>query len=121
MSKNKLEYEKVGDFYLPKVSFPAEDEKIENIGKYGLLRLEYLKEHKKGYYTFLMINGSVPFELRQIDSAANEKVKKLIKQMAEKENITEELKRNNQLEWVQAMNNIKNRAEEIVLNELIYV
>lgn len=121
MSKNKLEYEKVGDFYLPKISFPAEDEKIENIGKYGLLRLEYLKEHKKGYYTFLMINGSVPFELRQIDSAANEKVKKLIKQMAEKENITEELKRTNQLEWVQAMNNIKNRAEEIVLNELIYV
>lgn len=121
MSKNKLEYKKVGDFYLPKVSFPAEDEKIENIGKYGLLRLEYLKEHKKGYYTFLMINGSVPFELRQIDSAANEKAKKLIKQMAEKENITEELKRNNQLEWVQAMNNIKNRAEEIVLNELIYV
>ena len=121
MSKNKSEYEKVGDFYLPKVSFPAEDEKIKNIGKYGLLRLEYLKEHKKGYYTFLMINGSVPFELRQIDSAANEKVKKLIKQMAEKENITEELKRTNQLEWVQAMNNIKNRAEEIVLNELIYV
>ena len=61
------------------------------------MRLNYLKEHKKGYYTFLMINGSVPFELRQIDSAANEKVKKLIKQMAEKENITEELKRNNLL------------------------
>ena len=60
MSKKELEYQKIGDFYLPKVSFPAEDEKIENIGKYGLLRLEYLKEHKKGYYTFLMINGSVP-------------------------------------------------------------
>ena len=59
MSKKELEYQKIGDFYLPKVSFPAEDEKIENIGKYGLLRLQYLKEHKRGYYTFLMINGSV--------------------------------------------------------------
>lgn len=121
MSKKKIEYEKIGDFYLPKVSFPAEDDNLENIGKYGLLRPEYLKEHKKGYYTFLMINGSVPFELRQIDSAANEKLKKLIKQMAEEENINEELKAKNQMEWVQAMNSIKNRAEEIVLNELIYV
>ena len=78
MSKKELEYQKIGDFYLPKVSFPAEDDKIENIGKYGLLRLEYLKEHKKGYYTFLMISGSVPFELRNVDSAANERVKKII-------------------------------------------
>ena len=57
MSKKELEYQKIGDFYLPKVSFPAEDEKIENIGKYGLLRLEYLKEHKEGYYTFLIPDG----------------------------------------------------------------
>ena len=118
MSKKELEYQKIGDFYLPKVSFPAEDEKIENIGKYGLLRLE---EHKKGYYTFLMINGSVPFELRNVDSTANERVKKLIKQMAEQENVNEELKEKDQMEWVRCMNNIKNRAEEIVLKELIYV
>ena len=75
MSRKELEYQKIGDFYLPKVTLPAEDDKLDNIGKYGLLRLEYLKEHKKGYYTFLMINGSVPFELRNIDSAANERVK----------------------------------------------
>ena len=91
MSKKELEYQKIGDFYLPKVSFPAEDDKIENIGKYGLLRLEYLKEHKKGYYTFLMINGSVPFELRNVDSAANERVKKIIKQLEDEENVNSEL------------------------------
>lgn len=121
MSKKKLEYEKIGDFYLPKVYFLAEGDNLENIGKYGILRLKYLKEHKKGYYTFLMINGFVPFELRQIDNAANEKVKKLIQQMAEKENINEELKTKDQMEWVQAMNNIKNRTEEIALKEIIYV
>ena len=121
MSKKELEYQKIGDFYLPKVSFPAEDDNLENIGKYGLLRLEYLKEHKKGYYTFLMINGSVPFELRNVDSAANERVKKIIKQLADEENVNEELKAKDQMEWVRCMNNIKNRAEEIVLKELIYV
>ena len=80
-----------------------------------------MKEHKRGYYTFLMINGSVPFELKNVDSAANERVKKLIKQMAEQENINEELKAKDQMEWVRCMNNIKNRAEEIVLKELVYV
>ncbi|MEI3391354.1 MAG: TnpV protein [Clostridia bacterium] len=121
MSRKELEYQKIGDFYLPKVTLPAEDDKLDNIGKYGLLRLEYLKEHKKGYYTFLMINGSVPFELRNIDSAANERVKKIIKQLADEENVNEELKAKDQMEWVRCMNNIKNRAEEIVLKELIYV
>lgn len=88
---------------------------------YGLLRLEYLKEHKKCYYTFLMINGSVPFELRNIESAANERIKKIIKQLADEENVNEELKETDQMEWVRCMNNIKNRAEEIVLKELVYV
>ena len=68
-----------------------------------------------------MINGSVPFELGNVDSTANERVKKLIKQMAEQENINEELKAKDQMEWVRCMNNIKNRAEEIVLKELVYV
>lgn len=121
MNRKELEYQKIGDFYLPKVTLPAKDDKLDNIGKYGLLRLEYLKEHKKGYYTFLMINGSVPFELRNIDSAANERVKKIIKQLADEENVNEELKAKDQMEWVRCMNNIKNRAEEIVLKELIYV
>ena len=73
-----------------------------------------MKEHKKGYYTFLMINGSVPFELRNIESAANERIKKIIKQLADEENVNEELKATDQMEWVRCMNNIKNRAEEIL-------
>lgn len=68
-----------------------------------------------------MINGSVPFELRNVDSAANERIKKIIKQLADEENVNEELKAKDQMEWVRCMNNIKNRAEEIVLKELIYV
>lgn len=68
-----------------------------------------------------MINGSVPFELRNIESAANESIKKIIKQLADEENVNEELKATDQMEWVRCMNNIKNRAEEIVLKELVYV
>ena len=80
-----------------------------------------MKEHKKGYYTFFMINGSVPFELRNIESAANERIKKIIKQLADEENVNEKLKATDQIEWVRCMNNIKNRVEEIVLKELVYV
>ena len=68
-----------------------------------------------------MMQCDVPFELRNVDSAANEKVKKIIKQLADEENVNEELKEKDQMEWVRCMNNIKNRAEEIVLKELIYV
>jgi len=121
MSKKELEYKLVGDYYIPNVALPIESEIREKIGKYGLLRLEYLKEYKKGYYTFLMLNGSVPVELRNIDMTAKERVKNIIKQLAEQENINEELKANDQMEWVKCMNNIKNRAEEIVLKELIYI
>ncbi len=69
-----------------------------------------------------MIHGSVPFELRNIESAANERIKKkIIKQLADEENVNEELKATDQMEWVRCMNNIKNRAEEMVLKELVYV
>ncbi len=67
-----------------------------------------MKEHKKGYYTFLMINGLVQFELRNVDSAANGRVKKIIKQLADEENVNKELKAKDQMEWVRCMNNIKN-------------
>ena len=113
-------YIRHGDYLIPCLALP-EDEEQRFIGVWGQRHKRYLKEHKKGYYTFLMINGSVPFELRNIDSAANERVKKIIKQLADEENVNEELKAKDQMEWVRCMNNIKNRAEEIVLKELIYV
>lgn len=91
------------------------------IGKYGRLRLNYLKDFNKGLYTELLIDGTLKQHLLDIDECANERIHVLIKQFAESENVNEYLKEHHQMEWVQAMNNIKNRAEEIVLNEIIYV
>ena len=92
-----------------------------HIRKYGQLRLNYLKNFDRGLYTELLIDGTLKQYLLDIDENANNKVNLLIKQFAESENINEQLKEHHQMEWVQAMNNIKNRAEEIVLNEIIYV
>lgn len=92
-----------------------------HIGKYGHLRLSYLKEYKKGFYTELMLTGMLPDHLASIDKDANKIVSDIIKKLAESEGIDENLKQSNQMEWVQVMNNIKNRAEEVVFNELIYV
>lgn len=116
----KIEYTKVGDYYLPNLVAP-ENMKNFKIGKYGKLRLRYLKEHKKAEYTILLMDNKLQKHLMDIDKTANERFDLLMKQFAEKENITEELKATNQMEWVCRMNNIKNRAEEIIFNELIYV
>ena len=116
----EIEYTKVGDYYLPNLVVP---ENIKNfkIGKYGKLRLKYLKENKKAEYTILLMNNKLQKHLIDTDKTANKRFYLLMKQFAEKENITEELKATNQMEWVCRMNNIKNRAEEIIFNELIYV
>ena len=91
------------------------------IGKYGKLRLKYLKEHKKAEYTILLMDNKLQKHLMEIDKIANERFDLLMKQFAQKENITVELKAKDQLKWVGLMNNIKHSAEEIILKELIYV
>lgn len=116
----ELEYIKCGDYYIPNLVAP-ENMKNFKIGKYGNLRLRYLKEHKKAEYTILLMDNKLQKHLMDIDKTANERFDLLMKQFTEKENITEELKATNQMEWVCRMNNIKNRAEEIIFNELIYV
>lgn len=116
----ELEYRKVGDYYLPNL-VASENMKNFKIGKYGNLRLRYLKEHKKAEYTILLMDNKLQKHLMDIDKTANKRIDLLMKQFAKKENITEELKATNQMEWVYKMNNIKNRAEEIIFNELIYV
>ena len=116
---NKITYRKEGDYFIPNLSLPIQPK--NQIGKYGRLRLNYLKDFKKDLYTELLIDGTLKQHLLDIDECANEKVRLLIKQFAESENVNEYLKEHHQMEWVQAMNNIKNRAEEIVLNEIIYV
>lgn len=95
--------------------------KNTSIGKYGRLRLKYLKQYKKAEYTILFMNNKLQEHLEQIDKEAQKRYDIIIKQLMEKENVTEELKQKNQLKWVGLMNNFKNLAEEIILKELIYV
>ena len=90
------------------------------IGKYGHLRNNYIKEHQRCLYTELMLKGTLTDHLIDIDKAATARVNNIINKLAKAENVNENLKSREQLAWVQAMNNIKNRAEEIVFNELIY-
>jgi len=116
---NKITYHREGNYLIPDLYLPKQPD--GHIGKYGHLRLEYLKNFKKGLYTELLIDGTLKQHLLDIDESATNKVKQLIKQISEVEHIDENLKEHHQMEWVQAMNNIKNRAEEIVFNEILYV
>ena len=109
-----IEYRLVGDYYIPNITIPKA-RRTGNIGKYGRLKLNYMKKYKIPEYTEMLLSNELKSYLLYID-----KLELLIKQMAEKENVNEKLKINNQMEWVRKMNNIKNRAEEIVLNEVIY-
>ena len=122
LSKNKygIEYTKVGDFYLPNIALPK-PRRTGNIGKYGRLRLQYLEEYHKAECMLMRINNELTSHLLDIEDECRTRVKSLVEQMAKKENVTEELKANNQLEWVQKMNSIKSRAEEIAYNEIIYI
>jgi hypothetical protein len=118
----ELEYRKVGDYYLPNIVVPEEniETKGKDIGKYGRLKLNFLKENNKVLYQELLLDNKLHEYLVKTDENANIKVKHLIEQLAEQENVNENLKATDQLEWVQRMNNIKNRAEEIGLKEIIY-
>lgn len=118
--KTGIEYIRKGDYYFPNLIDSA-SVKANELGKYGKLRLKYLLEHKKIEYTILWVENKLRSHLLEIDKTTNERFNLLMKQLAEKENINEELKANNQLEWVRAMNNIKNCVEEIIFRELIYV
>lgn len=114
-----ISYTKKGDYLLPDLIL--EDKERFNVGKYGLLRLNYIKKEKSGLYFDLLVNDKLNEYLHNIDTTVMEKVQKLIKELTEKENITEELKSSNQMLWIGKMNNIKDIAEEIVLKEYIYV
>ena len=115
-----IEYRLVGNCYLPNITI-QKARRTGNIGKYGRLKLNYMKKYKIPEYTEMLLNNELKSYLLDIEDECKEKLDILIKQMAEQENVTEELKANNQLEWVARMNNIKNRAEEIVLKEMIYI
>ena len=118
--KTRIEYIRNGDYYLPNLVDTA-NVKANELSKYGRLRLKYLLEHKKAEYTYLWMENKLRSHLLEIDKTANKRFDLLMKQFKEQENITEELKANNQLEWVKSMNSIKNRVDEIICKELIYV
>lgn len=114
-----ISYTKKGDYLLPNLIL--KDKEQFNIGKYGLLRLEYNKKEKLGLYFDLLVNDTLNGYLHDIDTTVMEKVQSLIKKLAEKENINEKIKHDNQILWISKMNNIKNIAEGIILKEYIYV
>lgn len=114
-----ISYTNRGDYLLPDLIL--EDKERFNIGKYGLLRLNYIKKENLGLYFDLLVSDKLNEYLHGVDITIMEKVQKLIKELAEKENINEKLKESNQILWVSKMNNIKNISEEIILREYIYV
>lgn len=113
-----ITYSKVGDYLLPNLTI--ENTEYHNLGKYGLLKLNYLKKEQKDLYTVLLMKNQLNEYLYRIENEATEKIEYLVQQLTQQEGITEELKEQNQMLWIQKMNNIRNCAEEIILSELIY-
>ena len=116
--KNGMSYTLHGDYYLPDLVLREEE---PTYGKYGMLRKQFLKEHRSARYQYLLLTGKLNEHLNQTDQEAREQVETLMKQMTEKQSVTEELKAQDQMEWVRLMNNIKASAEEIELKNMIYV
>ena len=116
--KNGLGYTLYGDYYLPDLELPEDEE--AHYGKYGILRKTYLKEHGKPYYQMLMLQGKLNKHLNRVDRKAYERVEVLVMQMAEKQGVTERLKEDQPMLWVRKMNGIRTAAEEIVRTEIVY-
>ena len=114
-----ISYTLHGDYYLPDLTLSG-DEKGAEIGVYGQRHLRYIKQHRKALYLNLLTTGKLSSYLADIDKQAEEMLFRLVKQMAEREGVTEQLKADNQMEWVARMNNIRQRATEIVNTEIIY-
>ena len=120
MSKNtQIEYRRVGDYLIPNLKLPPEEATVR-LGKWGVLYKEYLFKHKKVLFTTLLTQGKLYQHCAEIENQARNMLDTLVEQMKVSEGVTEQLKEENQLEWVQRMNNLQQRAREVVLNELIY-
>lgn len=115
----ELTYTKIGDYLLP--NLVMDDQPEGEIGAYGWMRKRFLKEHRKGTYNGMLLQGTLTQHLIETNEEAQDMMDKLVKQMATAEGVTEELKRRDQMAWVQRMNSIRARADEIVRNEFIYV
>ena len=115
----ELEYIKTGDYYIP--TLMANKEPEEPLTKYGLMRKTFLKEHRRGIYTGMMLEGTLKEHCLSIQHQAEERMDVLIKQMSQEQGVDEKLKALDQMKWVRMMNNIRASAEEMVCNEIIYI
>ena len=111
-------YRQVGDYFIPNITLLDDGE--YQIGKYGRMRRSYLKEYRKILYNNYVLEGTLFKHLAEIDQACNERIENIVSAMAKQQGVTEALKAADQIEWVRRMNSIRNRAEEIVLHELVY-
>ena len=118
--KTGIGYTLQGDYYIPDLTLPPEDD-TRPIGVWGMRHRDYLKNHRKAIYSIMLMDNTLHSYLADINEQADEMFNQLVKDMAKSEGITEQLKAENQMLWVQKMNNIRNRAMEIVNSELIYV
>ena len=115
--ENGIEYVKIGDYYIPNLTVP---QRRYNIGKYGNLHKKFIKEHNHCFYSSMLMNGTLLEYLEKVDIKAKNEVDRLIKELADKQGITEHLKAIDQMRWVGMMNNIKSQAEEIVYSTIVY-
>ena len=114
-----IEYHLDGDYYIPNLSMPKQ-EKI-TLNKYGRMRLNYLKEHKKADYTIMLMDGTLNTHLKELQETADNRVQQVISELKSKSDLTESMKNTDMLYWVGTMNSIKAQAEEIAVSKLIYV
>ena len=112
----ELTYHRNGDYLIPDLEAPE----APRIGKYGTMRHQYLRNQHRGIFDGMLLKGTLNAHLEEIDRQANEMLERLTAQMAQREGVTEALKARDQMAWVRAMNSIKNRAEEIVLHNIVY-
>lgn len=112
----ELTYRMQGDYRLPNLIPPGSPK----VGKYGMLRHSYLRKHREGLYTGMLMKGTLNAHLEEVDREANRMLEQLTTQMAQEQGVTEELKAQDQMLWVQRMNNIRQAAEEIIYSQLIY-
>mgnify|MGYP004617955541 CR=1 FL=1 len=116
IEENSIAYELVGDYYIPVMELPDEE---RSIGKYGRMHRDYLEEHDPMIFNDLLLTGQLWTYLADLNEQAQNRLQLIIRQMQKAENVTDELKEKNQMAWVRAMNSIRNRAEEIVVHELV--
>lgn len=112
-------YRQEGDYFLPNLSLPSDPEEYQ-IGKYGRMRLRFLKEHRRALYTSLVLKGTLTKHLAEIDRSCNDRLEIIETDLMKQEGVTEALKASDQMEWVRRRNSIRSRAEEVILTELVY-